>query len=176
MGKKNIKKHNFFIVSVIILASIGIAIGPLAFSATTATVSATVTAQNVSVTVLSGSVAYGTLSLSGSTSTLASALNDTQNASSTSNVAEDFNIKTSDATGGVTWVATSTAGSDLYVHSFSTNSGSTWAAMASSSYSTLKTNVAALGAQAFDLKLDTPTASSDFAQKSITVTVQAVAH
>ncbi len=166
----------FLIFAVIILSAIGLSFGGWAVGATTATVSATVTAQNVSVTVSDGTVAYGTLGLSSSTSTLASALNDIQTATNAGNVAENFNIKTSDATGGITWVATSTPGSDLFTHSFSTNSGGAWTAMASSSYSTLATNKAASGTQTFDLKLETPTASSDYVQKTITVTVQAVAY
>lgn len=166
----------FLIFSVTILSAIGLSFGGWAIGASTATVSATVTAQNVSVTVADGAVAYGTLGLSSSTSTLASALNDIQTATNAGNVAESFNIKTSDATGGATWVATSTPGSDLFAHSFSTNSGSNWTTMASSSYATLATNKAASGTQTFDLKLETPTASSDFVQKTITITVQAVAY
>jgi hypothetical protein len=140
------------------------------------TVSATVTAQNISVSVTDGSVSYGTLSLSSTEDTTASGLNDTQTAENDGNVAEDFNISSSDASGGTGWTLSGTAiGTDQYEHKFSTNSGSTWTAM-TTSYATLATNVAAAGTQDFDLQILTPSATTDYTQKTITVTVQAVAH
>lgn len=146
-------------------------------AATTATVNATVTAELISVSVSSGTVAYGTVPLSGTKDTTASGLNDTQTATNNGNVAEDFNIESSNATGGTAWTLSGTAiGSDQYMHKFSTNSGSSWTAM-TTGYGTLATNIAATsGTQNFDLEILTPSSSSDYQQKSITVTVQAVAH
>ncbi len=156
----------------------------VAFASSTSTVAATVTPQNISVTVTDGTVAYGTVDLSSSKDTTSGGLNDTQTATNDGNVAEDFNIESTNATGGTTWTLAGTIGSNQYKHSFcNTGSGSpdpcdtgpTWTAM-TTSYQALTTNVAASSTGKFDLKLDTPSSSTDFVQKSITVTVQAVIH
>jgi len=142
----------------------------------TATVSATVTAQNISVSVTDGTVAYGTLNLSSSQDTLGAHLNDLQTATNDGNVAEDFNIESSNATGGTAWTISGAAiGADTYMHKFSTNSGSVWTAM-TTGYTALASNIAAAGTQTFDLQLLTPSSSTDYVQKTITVTVQAVVH
>lgn len=153
-----------------------------AFAATTGTVAATVTPQNISVSVSDGSVAYGSTALNSSKDTTSGGLNDTQTATNDGNVAEDFNISSTDATGGTTWTLAGTVGANQFKHSFC-NSGSgtpdpcdtgpTWTAM-STSYSSLTTAVAASGTSKFDLKLDTPSSSTDYVAKSITVTIQAV--
>lgn len=154
------------------------------FAASTGTVAATVTPQNISVAVTDGSVAYGTLSLSSTADTTAGGVNDTQTATNDGNVVEDFNIKSSDASGGTTWTLSATIGADQYKHSFCTtgtgtpdpcDTSPTWTAM-STSYSALASTISASGTKKFDLKIDTPSSTSDFVQKSITVTVQAVIH
>lgn len=153
-----------------------------AFAASTGTVSATVTPQNISVAVSDGTVAYGTLDLSSSQSTISSGINDTQVATNDGNVTEDFNIRSTDATGGTTWTLAGSIGADQYTHSYCNtgggapdpcDSGATWNAM-STSYNTLTTAVAPAGTNRFDLQIGTPSSSSDFVQKSITVTIQAV--
>jgi hypothetical protein len=153
-------------------------------AASTGVVAATITPQNISVSVTDGSVAYGTLALSSSQSTIASGTNDTQVATNDGNVAEDFNIRSTDATGGTTWTLNSTVGNNQFKHSFCVtgtgtpdpcDTGATWSAM-TTSYAALANNVLAAGTNRFDLKLDTPTASTDYTQKSVTVTVQAVIH
>ena len=153
-----------------------------AYAASTGSVNTTVTPQNISVTVSDGSVAYGTLSLNSSANTSSSGVNDTQIATNDGNITEDFNIRSSDATGGTTWTLAGAAGANQFSHSFcKSGSGTpdpcdatpTWSAM-STSYSSLATAVAASGTQRFDLRLNTPTSSTDFVQKSITVTIQAV--
>jgi hypothetical protein len=172
----------------ILPAAIAALVAPLviavqAGAADTATVAATVTPQNISVTVADGSVAYGTLAVSSNASTIASGLNDTQTATNNGNVAEDFNITSTDATGGNTWTLAGTIGADQYKHSYcNTGSGSpdpcdtgaTWNAM-STGYTQIANSVSAAGTSKFDLKIDTPSTVSDYTQKSITVTVQAVA-
>lgn len=155
-----------------------------AFAASTGTVATTITPQKISVAVADGTVAYGTLDLSTSKDTTSGGVNDTQIATNDGNVAEDFNIKSTDATGGTGWTLAGSVGADQFKHSFCTaGSGSpdpcdtapTWGAM-TTSYSSLSTNVAVSGTKSFDLKLDTPTSTSDYVEKSITVTVQAVIH
>lgn len=166
-----------------------VAVAPLglagrALAASTGTVAATITPQKISVAVADGSVAYGILDLSTSKDTTSAGVNDTQIATNDGNVAEDFNIKSSDATGGSGWTLAGTAGADQFKHSFCTaGSGSpdpcdatpTWTAM-TTSYASLSTNVATSGTKSFDLKIDTPTTTSDYLEKSITVTIQAVIH
>jgi hypothetical protein len=103
-------------------------------------------------------------------------VNQTQTATNNGNVAEDFNISSSNATGGTAWTISAVAiGSDQYKHSFSTDGGSNYTAM-TTGYTALATNKAASGTQNFDLKIETPSSSTDYVQKTITVTVQAVAH
>ncbi|MDP2671629.1 MAG: hypothetical protein Q8P13_04210 [bacterium] len=155
-------------------------------AADTGTVAATVTPQSISVTVTDGSVAYGTVDLSSTQATTSGGLDDTQVATNNGNVAEDFNITSTNATGGTAWTLASTIGTDQYKHSFCTAGGGspdpcdstpTWTAITTAgSYQSLSTNVAASGTTRFDLQLSTPSSVADYVQKSITVTVQAVAN
>lgn len=134
-----------------------------------------VSGTTISVSVSDGAVSYGALVVNTEEDTTATGVNDTQTATNDGNVTEDFNIRTSIATGGTTWSVGSTAGSDSYVHSFSTNSGSSWEILdVADAYETLSTAVSSSGTQDFDLKIGTPTSVSDYVQKTITVTVQAV--
>ena len=158
--------------------------GSPVFAASTGTVAATVTPQNISVSVSNGTVAYGTLGLSSSQDTTSGGVDNTQTATNDGNVNEDFNITSTDATGGTSWTLGGSIGADQYKHSFCTaGSGSpdpcdtspTWNAITTAgNYQSLSTNVSASGTERFDLKLDTPSSSSDYLQKSITVTIQAV--
>jgi hypothetical protein len=62
------------------------------------------------------------------------------------------------------------------VHEFSTNSGSNWTKFTTAGvYQTLSTGITASGTKAFDLQITAPNPSSDTVQKTITITVQAVA-
>lgn len=171
-------------ICVLLLSAIPILGSGDAFASSTGTVAATVTPQNISVSVTNGTVAYGTLDVSTSKDTTSGGVNNTQVATNDGNVAEDFNISSSNATGGTAWTLAGTIGADQYKHSFCTAGGGspdpcdgtpTWTAM-STSYGALSSNVAASGTQRFDLKIDTPSSVSDYVQKSITVTVQAVIH
>lgn len=138
-------------------------------SFTTAIISITLTS--------SGVVSYGVVPLNTSKNTTASDLNKTQSVQNSSSIAEDFNIETSNATGGTQWTVGSSPGSDVFTHEFSTNSGGSWTKFnAANSYVTLASNISSAGTQNFDLRLTTPTVSSDYIQKSITITIQAVAH
>lgn len=136
----------------------------------------TAVAAVVSVSVADGSVSYGTIAAGTSKDTTASGLNDTQTATNNGNVNENFNIKTSNATGGTQWTLGATPGTDVFVHEFSTNGGASWTALTTAdSYQALATGIAASGTQNFDLRITVPSTSSDYQQKTITVTVQAVA-
>jgi hypothetical protein len=181
------KIKNRLKVTALVLLSVVPVIGfSKALASTTATVSATVTPQNISVTVSSGTVAYGTLDLSVTKDTTSGGLDNTQQATNAGNVAEDFNITSTNATGGTGWTLAGTIGSDQFKHSFCTaGSGSpdpcdtspTWNDITTAGgYQALGSNITASGTKRFDLKLSTPSATTDYVQKTITVTVQAVIH
>jgi len=172
---KKLKNYLKLAVALLVLALPVVSVGK-AFAASTGTVSATITPQNISVSVSDGSVAYGTLGLSSSEDTTTAGVNDSQTATNDGNVTEDFNIRSTDATGGSAWTLGATPGADQYAHSYCTSNcdaSPTWNNM-TTSYSSLATGVSTSGNQLFDLQIETPTSSSDFVQKSITVTIQAV--
>ena len=141
--------------------------------ADTAAVTATVTPQSISVSVSDGAIAFGTVSLGGTQDTIT--LTDTQTVKNTGNVMEDFNIKTSTATGGTTpWtVSTTTAGADSFVLSVSDDAGVGWEII-ESDYITMSMEIEAAGEEPYDFKIDMPTSSTDSDEKSITITIQAV--
>lgn len=142
------------------------------------TVSATVTAQIVSVAVTDGNVSYGVLGLGTTKDTTATGVNETQTATNNGNVSVDLKIRSSDATSaGTPWNLAGTAASDAFTHEFSINSGSSWTDFDTDNNVnvTLANGVAALGTQDFDLRIGTPTASTDQLEHTITVTVLATA-
>ena len=120
-----------------------------------------------------GDIEYGFVSLSNSTTTIGSTY--TKTAANDGTVVEKLNVKSSDATTGTTWTLASTIGSNQFKHEFSTTTGATWTVMPdSATYVTAKPSVAVSGTVDFDFRLTAPS-SSDYQQKSITITVQAVA-
>lgn len=119
------------------------------------------------------SISYGTIAVPGSISTLELAPADTQTAKNNGNVPAKISIMTSNASGGTGWTIGSDAGTNIFVHEFSTNGGSGWTKFSSAdSYQTLVGSLAVNSSQNFDLKITVPT-STDAVQKSITVTVMA---
>lgn len=179
------RKYTLFSIQLLLaLTAIPIAFAGSLLAASTGTVAATVTPQNISVSVSDGSVAYGTLDLNATKDTTSSGVDDTQVATNDGNVAEDFNIRSTDALGGTTWTLAGAAGADQYTHAVCTSgsgtpdpcdTSATWTNM-TTNYTSLATNISSSGTNKFDLKLGTPTSSSDYVQKTITVTVQAVIH
>lgn len=143
-------------------------------AATTDTVTATVTVQNISVSVTDGAIAYGTLSTNASAGTNGS---DTQTATNDGNVTEDFNIQGQDS---ASWTLNSVnTGTDNYIHRFCTatcGSPPTNYTALTTNYQTLATGVSASGNQTFDLYITTPQTSTVYTQQSVDVTVQAVAN
>lgn len=122
-----------------------------------------------------GAVSYGFVAPGGQKSTID--LSDTQIVKNDGNVAEDFTIKTSNATGGTVWNLGASAGSDTFVHEFSINGGGAWTKFTTAdSYQSFVGNIAANGTQNFDLRITAPTSSSDYVQKTITVTILASQH
>lgn len=147
-----------------------------AWAATEVGVAATVTVESISITVADGVVTYGTLAVNTSKDTTSGDLNDSQTATNNGNVTEDFNIKGQSST---SWTLAATADADQYMHEFcKVDTGDcdgtpTWTALAVG-YQTLKTGVAKDGTYDFDLKVTTPTSTTDYDEQSVDVTVQAV--
>jgi hypothetical protein len=153
-----------------ILCVTGLVVVPLVQAAETATVTATVTVQNISVSVSDGSVAYGAMALNTSKSTCD--LSDTQTVTNDGNVTEDFNIKGQNS---ANWTLGSTPGNNQYVHKFSTSS-CPWSSgtALTTSYLTLATGIAPSGTTTLNLQITTPTSTSSYDQQSVDVTVQAI--
>jgi hypothetical protein len=153
---------------------------PTIFAATTGSVNATVTAQNVALTVTDGGVSYGTLAVDSSKTTLTSpGLGDQQTVTNTGNVAEDFTIEGQDS-GDWTLDSVNTT-EDHYVHGFctascGTDSSPTNFTALTTSYQSLASDVAASGTQDFDLMITTPVTSSVYTSQTVNVTVLAAAH
>ena len=164
------------------------------FAQNTGAVTATVTPQNISVTVSPASVAYGTLALSQSNTNRTTAPSALITATNNGNVAENFNIKGSDATGGTSaWVlndapdntlndgtAIGTVAVNQYVHRYDNTTGGSFNTLEArplnnTNYKPFASGVAVNGAFNLVLQMNMPTGSTDAsAQKSTTVTVLAV--
>jgi hypothetical protein len=163
-----------------ILIVTGMIVGVIARAAETAPITATVTAKNISVAITNGTVAYGTVALSGYSSTTASGggLNATPpRATNDGNVAETLNILGSDS---AIWTLESTIAEDHYTHKFCNVSDCentpTWTEIkADATYTTLSSTTVAVGLyQDFDLEIRVPSASTNYTQQSVNLTVQAV--
>jgi ribosomal protein L31 len=163
-------KTAYWAAFVILVTSVGIT--PV-LAATTATVTATVTVQNVSVTVSSGTVTWGTLAVNTASSTHPAY---TQVVTNAGNVAEDFTIKGQNTT---SWTLASSNGSNQYEEAFCTTSctsAPTGFTALTTTNQTLATNVTTSGTKNLDLYLDTPTATTDYTQQDVSVTITAAAH
>ncbi len=166
------------ITIVLLTALTGMMVGLSGLAADTATVTATVTVQNVSVSVSDGTVPYGTMAVNTWKSTLPSEVNDMQTATNDGNVTENFNIKGQNS---ANWTLATTPGTDQYTHQFCndtdndcTTPPTNYTAL-TTSYQTLDTGIATSGTVDFQLRLGTPTATSYYTQQSVDVQVQAVA-
>jgi len=167
------------ITSIAILALISMTVGVASNAANEASVSATVTVEQISVSVSNGIVAYETLAVNTSKDTTSASeqLNNTQIATNDGNVTVDLNIRGTDST---PWTLAATAGSDLYVHEFckvdtgDCDSSPAWTPLTTSNQ-TLEEDLAATGTYDFDLKITTPTISTSYTEQSVNVTVLASA-
>lgn len=147
-------------------------------AATTGTVTATITAQNVSIQVTDGSIGYGTRVLSATRSTLPSEANDMQTATNNGNITEDFNIKGQDS---AAWTLAGTQGANQYFHKFCndtdddcTTPPTSYTAM-TTSYQALDTGITASGTVDFQLQVGLPSSTASYTEQSVDVIVQAVA-
>ena len=164
-------------VSICIVGMIGTIIGITAWSATTGTISATVTARNLSINRTSnGTVAFGTLDLSATTTTdPASDIPDTETFNNDGSQAK-FNIETANTTGGATpWTPAGTAASNAYVLSFTTTTVVTWQILQSTSAETATSTIDAGVSLNIYLRFQAPSASTEYVQKTVPITVTATA-
>ena len=147
--------------------------GDGAYSAIGETTTGSAAVYSVSIT-SNGVIEYGFVDLSTASSTVGNGY--TQTAQNDGNTTEKLNVKSSDAAGGTSWTLAATIGTNQYKHEFSTTTGSVWNVMPdSSTYVTAAPSVAVSGTVNFDFRLTVPSASTDYQQKSITITVQATA-
>ena len=132
-------------------------------------------AVTVSVTVGDGVIAYGFIAAGGSKST-STGVWDTQTATNTGNVAEDFSIQGTDS---ADWTLAASAGSEQYSHAFCTASCASpptnYAALTTGGTS-LASNITAGAAQAFDLNIAVPTSTSHYGSENVDVTIIATQH
>ena len=170
---KKSEKMKSLIASICILGLVGMVVGVAVQGADTAPVSATVTPKLITVSVSPGTVAYGILGTNTTTSTIPAELDQTQTATDGSNVDVALNIKSSDAVGGTPWELAAAAGENAFVHKFKGGDAADWTQLPvdNTTYATLDAKPAA-GSVAFDLQITTPTITTDYVLKTITVTVQ----
>lgn len=167
---KNFRLH-LLVGGVLVIAILAIFLGQSARAASTAAVAATVTATNLAVSVSDGSIAFGSVALNTATTT-AGGTGQTQTVSNDGSNAV-INVKSGNATGGTTWTLGTSAGSDIFKLEVSTTTGSAYMTFqATDTYLTASSSSASLTSGAFDFRFTTPTASTDFVQKSLTITVQ----
>lgn len=167
------KKRNCIVLVVLssfVFALVLIVTGIAPMAAETAVVGVTVTAQNIAVYVKDTTVAYGNMPLS--TSKCSTTTSDTQEAINSGNITADFNIKTTDSTD---WdLSTSSIGTDVYVHRFSTTTGDyDWPAI-DNEYITLEEGIAAGATSTVDFYMFVPSGSSSYDAQSANITIQAV--
>ncbi|MEK7609682.1 MAG: hypothetical protein AAB470_00995 [Patescibacteria group bacterium] len=163
-------REYFLMGGIIVIASIVILTGPVARAASTATVAATVTATNLAVSITDGSIAFGSVALNTATTTVGNG--ETQTVSNDGSNAV-INVKSGNATGGTTWTLGTSPGSNIFKLEVSTTTGSTYMTFqATDTYLTASSSSASLTTGPLNFRFTTPTVSTDFVQKSLTITVQ----
>lgn len=141
-----------------------------AFAQTTDTVTATVTATNLAVSVSDGTIAFGSVALNTATTTVGTGQTQTVSNDGSNAV---LNVRSSDATNGTPWEVGVAPGSDIFQLEISTTTGSSYATFQDTDvYLTASSTFGSLLDQVVDFRFTTPTVSTDFVQKSITITVQ----
>lgn len=163
--------YNFFFVTVASILLLAMVFGGYnALAQATDTLTATVSATNLAVSVSDGTIAFGSVALNTATTTVGTG--QTQTVSNDGSNAT-LNVKSSNATNGTTWTLGTNPGSDIFKLEVSTTTGSTYGTFqATDVYLTASSTFASLTNQLVDFRFTTPTVSTDFVQKSLTITVQ----
>lgn len=145
---------------------VGVLIGTV--TPTTVVVSVTISAN--------GTISYGYVAPGGNKNTSSAGMNTTPVAQNNGNVAEDFSIA---GTNSANWTLGASAGNETYAHMFCTSGCTTpptnYTALTTGNQS-LATNIGVNGTQSFDLAVYVPTATSNYSQQSVNVTITASQH
>lgn len=136
----------------------------------TDTVTATVSATNLAVSITDGSIDFGSVALNTATSTHGTG--QTQTVTNDGSGAM-LNVKSSNATNGTTWTLGVAPGSDIFTLGVSTTTGASYSLLQGTDvYLTASSTFTSLTSGPLDFRFTTPTVSTDFVQKSLTITVQ----
>src|SRR3989344_7314765 len=140
-----------YIVAMAFVGGGGFFLGRITRAATTANVTATVSAVNLAISVADGSIAYGSVNLSTATSTAGNG--ETQTVTNDGSTMK-LNVKSSDATGGTAWTLGTSISSNIFKHEVSTTTGSTYMTFqATDTYLTASTTIPAGLTQNLDFRL-----------------------
>jgi len=166
-----------------VLGLIGMLVGSTALATDTASVTATVTVQNVAIdfnTASPTSITWGTLGNNTASSTNPGGTITMKN---TGNIAEDFQLQGQNSGTGKSgngWDLKATAGTDEYVQKYcSTTCGTpftNYTALTTSYTDSVVSNIAANGTQALDFQITTPNPSTKYTSQSVDISIRAVAH
>ena len=169
LTKQKINLRIFALVATLFIATIVI-MGFNVYAADTGTVAATVSATNLAVSVSDGSIAFGSVALNTATSTVGTS--ETQVVTNDGSTAA-LNIKSSNATNGTAWTLGTSPGSNIFKLEVSTTTGATYATFqATDTYLTASSSFISISNSNADFRFTTPTVSTDFVQKTLTITVQ----
>lgn len=140
-------------------------------AAATGNVTATVTATNLAVSIAGdGAIAFGSVALNTATTTAGNS--DTQVVTNDGSTAT-LNVKSGNASNGTAWTLGTSPGSNIFKLEVSTTTGSSYMTFqATDTYLTASTTFSTLSSGNLDFRFTTPTGSTDFVQKSLTITVQ----
>ena len=155
----------FLIVTITILAWVGMIAGMAALAATEGTVTATVTAAVISISVTDGGVTYGSVALGATDNTIAES--ETQVVENTSNIEAEFNIKGTDS---ANWALVDGPSGEEYQHSFAT-SGLVWTKL-TTTYQTLIALLAQDATESLDLEILMSADTAQEATQDVDVWVQ----
>ncbi|PIT96521.1 hypothetical protein COT82_02840 [Candidatus Campbellbacteria bacterium CG10_big_fil_rev_8_21_14_0_10_35_52] len=145
--------------------------GHITKAAQTGTIAATVTPTNLAVSITGDSaIAFGSVALSTATTTAGNSDTQTVNNDGSNAV---LNVKSGNASGGVAWTLGTSIGSNIFKLEVSTTTGSTYMTFqATDTYLTASSTFNSLTSGDLDFQFTTPSASDDFVEKSLTITVQ----
>lgn len=160
-----------FLISISLLLILSmLCVGRYVFAQDTDTVTATITATNLAVSVSDGSIAFGSVALNTATSTVGTGQTQTVTNDGSNAV---LNVRSSDATNGTAWEVGTSPGSNIFQLEVSTTTGSSFSTFQDTNvYLTASSTFASLTSGQLDFRFTTPTVSSDFVEKSLTITVQ----
>jgi hypothetical protein len=185
------KKRIVAIIAVVAL--MGLLLPAAVFAADTGAVTCTVSAVLVSVSVTPSSVAYGTVNVGAVKNTALYSSSNNPNGSNSAQTltvlnngsgTENYNIKSSNATGTVTWTLGGSQGANQFTHAALplTDSAYTGGALIGTfsiamttpdGYVSLTSSVASAATKYLELQIGMPTSTTDYGSHSITVTIQA---